>query len=185
MSKRPGILSVVLPVLAVIAGSACSTSPVPLSDPPSVPVDTTLFGLWEARDPEASPPYDRMLVLPFDGFQYYVEYYGTESQGEIRIPADTSRYRVFLTEVERRSIANIRCMECTADPEGWLFLFVDREGDRLALTPVADEVYSDLKDVRTAEEARLAFGRALARGFEAEDPSVFTRLPWSPKSWEK
>jgi hypothetical protein len=153
--------------------SACEGSPVPLSDPPTVPVDTTLAGYWEYTSPDSEPPHDRLLIVPFNRNEYYVEFYSSGMKDSNR--QDTTRVRAWLTEVAGRRFANIECLLCGSEPD-FLFMDVRREGERLLLAPIESDLYDAFTADMTPEQVRARLAGALVEGLVTEEPAVFTRL---------
>lgn len=153
--------------------SACEGSPVPLSDPPTVPVDTTLAGYWEFTSPDSEPPHDRLLIVPFNRNEYYVEFYSNGMEDSDR--QDTTRVRAWLTEVSGRRFANIQCLLCGSEPD-YLFMDVRLEGGRLLLASIDSDLYDEFTPDMTPERVRARLAGALAEGLLTDEPAVFTRL---------
>lgn len=188
--KRISLRGLVPPAAVVFAVvfAACETSPVPLSDPPALAVDPAFTGLWEIAETGGEPVdpglRERMLVLPFNDHEYYVEYYSTETRNDVSVPGDTARYRVFLSEVASRLVANIQCIECE-DERGFLFMLAESVDGRLRLTPFESGLYDGFRDFTRAEQARDRMAMALIQDTPFEDPAVFRKLDWQAKSWAK
>ena len=172
-TSSPRRATTLLAAVVALLLSACEGSPVPLSDPPAVPVDTTLAGYWEFTSPDSEPPHDRLLIVPFNRNEYYVEFYSTGIKGSDQ--RDTTRVRAWLTEVAGRRFANIQCLLCESEPE-YLFMDVRAEDGRLLLAPIDNDLYDGFTAEMTPEQARAHLARALAEGSGTEEPAVFTRL---------
>lgn len=161
--------------LFALAWMGCEGSPVPLSDPPSVPVDPTYLGTWEMASPEEEAG-DIAVVHRFNDFEYLVEYRevsladdGTAVFDEVQL------LRMFVTHVDGRPFLNVKGV--AADDEDWFFFELETvDAAQARLRVVSDDLYEDLGDTATTESV-LAALREMIRSPEGYgDSAVFRRV---------
>jgi len=175
--KHPLLQHLPVPVLIVLALAwvGCEGSPVPLSESPSVPVDSTWLGSWELENAEEDDGV-RATLYRFNAFEYLVDYREVDMADDGAVTeGDSYLLRMFVTDVDGRPVLNLICVDC-GDDEDWFFLEVEMSGpDRARLTPPADEFYRGLDDGMTPQTVLSRLRAALEEGRTGE-AGVFRRM---------
>ena len=175
--RHPLLRRFPLPVLVALAlaWAGCEGSPVPLSETPSVPVDSTWLGAWELENPEDNDGV-RAYVYRFNAMEYLVDYRELDTAEDGTVTEDDSDLlRMFVTDVDGRAFLNVTCIDCS-DDEDWFFLEVEMaDPDHARLTPPTDNFYKALDDGVTPE-AVLALLRSALEAGQTEEAGVFRRM---------
>lgn len=170
----------ILPVAAIafaVLWAGCESSPVPLSDPPSVPIDPALTGTWEIATDDGSAG-DQAEVFAFNEHEYLVEYREASTNEDGSVSYDEmQRVRMFMTDVDGRTFVNVRCIGCDDDEDGWLFMELRTPRPGLArLSVVSDDVYSGLEDDVTPEAVLARLRQILTQPDALGDTAEFRRI---------
>jgi len=154
----------------------CEGSPFPLGDPADSAIDENLIGSWvlayapdEVRDETEDGSY--LNVLPFNEHEYYVEGWDKGEEDEMM------KMSVFSTEVQGVLFANIRCINCDEDDRDEYFFFsydLAEDGD-LSVRSVSDDIYKDLKDMKSVREVRRYFERHMTDADFYDDEAAVYR----------
>lgn len=162
-------------LVAAVLWTGCEGSPVPLSDPPSVPVDAALAGTWELATDDGSPG-DRADVFLFNRFEYLVEYREASTADDGSVTYDEfQRVRMFMTDVDGRTFVNVSCIDC--EDREWLFLELSNvASERVELDVVSDRLYRDLDDEATPDGVLAALRALLTQPGAVGDRAVFRRV---------
>lgn len=132
---------------AVMAG--CYESSHPLSKAGQVRYDVALVGSWRCVPDTTENSGDRAVleVLPFDDFQYYVEW---REQQEI------TRYRAYGVRLNKSVLLNVRELRQGAPAGKWVFVRYRLEGTgKLKLAVVSEKALrgrdeaEHLRDIRS------------------------------------
>jgi len=168
-------LSAPLLVALTLAWVGCEGSPVPLSESPSVPVDSTWLGAWELENPDENDGA-HATVYRFNAFEYLVDYREVDTADDGSVTeGDSDLLRMFVTDVDGRPVLNLICIDC-GDDEDWFFLEVEMpDPDRALLTPPADDFYEGLDDDVTPQTVLNRLRAALEAGRTGET-GVFRRM---------
>lgn len=115
--KRQGLVSAFLLTLVLVAGTGCPfEAKVPIGKASPASLDPRLFGAWTDTSADSA----RILVLPFNETEYYVEV--TEKDGR------RDHYRVAPITLAGRQMLQVNELSAQATPDGYVFA-------RCSLTP--------------------------------------------------